>query len=460
MSAPDAWNDADPTLCTVCQREGCEDHLQADTVEGPAVEGPAAPIAPAVLEFQTFKELAAEVDAAGPRRWLVRGIFPAGDYGVHAAEKKAQKTWNIADLAVSVASGTPWLGSIPVDDPGPVVLFLGEGGKSNAVRRVRALAKARGLKAEDLQIVVCARAPHLNDTAHVAAMTTKIAAVQPRLVVIDPFYLSARGADLKDLYGMGALLETPQRICQGQGAALLIVTHFNRGQGQGAARITGAGPAEWGRVLISATVVSKRTDPTTKATRVLTELEIIGGEIPDQILRIHRHIWTDDPDDLNSPMHVETAATVGDQEETSTAAANDLAPAERKLLEALQAATEPLTSSALVDLVALRHGHGLKRETASKALNELERRGHAVSTDPGSFKPKLWAVGPCDRAVPENAAPITRAPVTRENPSKTPCDVRDITRDGHARKTRVTSCDHTLKVVTHGHASDGASEAA
>jgi putative DNA primase/helicase len=82
-----------------------------------------------IFEFLTVRELAEKVAAAGPRRWLVRGIFPGGDYGIHAAEMKAQKTWNGVDLAVSVASETPWLGHVPVDDPGPVLIFVGEGGE-------------------------------------------------------------------------------------------------------------------------------------------------------------------------------------------------------------------------------------------------------------------------------------------------------------------------------------------
>ena len=50
------------------------------------------------LEFLTLAELRAKVAAAGPRTWLLRGIWPQGDYGIHAAEQKAQKTWNTADL--------------------------------------------------------------------------------------------------------------------------------------------------------------------------------------------------------------------------------------------------------------------------------------------------------------------------------------------------------------------------
>jgi AAA domain len=57
------------------------------------------------LLFETLAELCAVVDATGKRRWLIRGIWPDGDYGVRAAEMKAGKTWDTLDLGVSVASG-------------------------------------------------------------------------------------------------------------------------------------------------------------------------------------------------------------------------------------------------------------------------------------------------------------------------------------------------------------------
>ncbi|MGH3846237.1 MAG: ATP-binding protein, partial [Pseudonocardiaceae bacterium] len=350
---------------------------------------------PPALVFQTLAELAAEVDAAGPRKWLLRGVWPAGDYGVHAAEQKAQKTWNTADLVISVASGTPWLGTIEVDAPGPVLMFVGEGGKANTVRRLRAVAEARGLVAETLPIVVCTRAPHLADQTHLQLLAAQVHAQRPMLVTLDPLYLSAAGASLADLYAMGALLERPQRLCQAAGAALWIVTHFNRKPGNGAGRITGAGPAEWGRVLISGEVKSRRTDPNTRASDVVTELQIIGGEVPDRALTLHRRIWSDDPDDLDAPLHLECTVTEHDapqqpESESGAQRPERFNPATVKILEVLRTATGPRSSKELVDSVAARHGHGLKRTTAATSLNILERAGLAKSVDLGPGLPKDW----------------------------------------------------------------------
>jgi len=367
----DAWG-ADPTACETCGRESCEGHP-------PNLITSASP-----LEFLTVRELAARVAARGPRRYLLKGMWPEGDYGVHAAEMKAQKTWTTTDAVVSTASGTPFLGCVPVESPGPVLMFVGEGGEANILRRLRAVAEARGIPLDDLPIHVCARAPHLNNAAHLTAIRRMIDAVRPRLTTLDPLYLSARGAKGADLYAMGETLETIQAICQPANSALFVVTHFNRKAGGGAGRITGAGPAEWGRVLISATVKSRSRDITTAATSVVTELEIIGGEIPDQCLRVYRRIWADNPDDLNSPLHVETATTVVDRD----GGQDDLSPAARKLIAALTALGAS-TAVSLVDWIKQKHGHGLTRQTVSTTLNDLEKRG-LVTSQGLTGQAKFW----------------------------------------------------------------------
>jgi hypothetical protein len=357
-----------------------EDYSDVGTIDAEDRPRPA-------LEFLTIRELAARVAARGPRRYLLKGMWPEGDYGVHAAEMKAQKTWTTTDVMVSTASATPFLGCVPVESPGPVLMFVGEGGEANILRRARAIAAARGVELEDLAIHVCARAPHLNNQAHLDLIRRKIDDVRPVLTGIDPLYLSARGANGADLYAMGETLETIQTICQPAHSALWVVTHFNRKAGSGAGRITGAGPAEWGRVLISATVKSRHTNRTTGATSVVTELDIIGGEIPDQRLRVLRRVWADNRDDLNSRLHVETTTTVVDDE----GVADDLSPAAHKLVEAMRALGTFSSSVSLVDWIATKHGHGLTRQTVSTTLNELEERGIATSQGING-RAKLWAL--------------------------------------------------------------------
>ena len=379
------------------------------------------------LDFRTVRELREAVRARGPRKWLVRGVVVLGDYGVHGADPKAGKTFNTSDLAVAVASGTPWVGRFPIDTSGPVLMFVGEGGEGNTLRRLDAAAAERGFSnADDLPIVICTRAPYLNDDGHMWQLEDQITRLRPVLVTLDPLYLSAKGAELSDLYKMGALLERPQRICQRYGASLFVVTHNNRQAGTGARRFTGAGPAEWGRFLIAATVKARNPERVTGGTRVLTEWEITGGEIADQTVRVNRHVWADDPDDLDSPLHVETSAEDALTDTAETAPAEALPPAAVKLLEALDALGDGATSAEMVDEVKRRHGHGLTRETVSRTLNRLAEDGivQAVETDAGSgrFPTKVWAR--IDRVI-----------------------TCDITRDQSQGDDRVTPCDRPYTVT-------------
>src|SRR5580692_8649921 len=120
---------------------------------------------PDLLPIESLAELLAQVDAAPSPNYLIRPYIAVGDHGMLAAEVKAGKTWAMTDLAVSVASGTPWLGIFQADTTGPVLLFAGEGGRRKIARRFRAVCDSRGLDPTDLPIRVSVRVPHLTSAA-------------------------------------------------------------------------------------------------------------------------------------------------------------------------------------------------------------------------------------------------------------------------------------------------------
>jgi hypothetical protein len=109
---------------------------------------PALPAAE--LAVSSYGDVVARVAAAGEPRWLIQGLWPADAYGVLAAQEKAGKTWAALDLAVSVACGRPWLNHFACPSPGPVLVFLGEGGERATVRRIEAIATAKGVGPDQL----------------------------------------------------------------------------------------------------------------------------------------------------------------------------------------------------------------------------------------------------------------------------------------------------------------------
>ena len=346
-----------------------------ELVEGVAAQA-ATPVLP-TLAVRDIGDLAREVDAMGKPRWLVRDVCAEGDYGVLAGPEKAGKSWAVLDLAVSVASGTAWLGAYQVDAPGPVLLFAGEGGKRKVVRRARAVGRSKRLPVEELPIRVCLRAPDLSSPAALAEMAAEVQARRPALVIVDPLYLSAPSANGADLYSMGGLFGQVQALTQDAGAGLVIAHHWNKtGQGSGAKRMSGAGPAAWGRFLISLSVLHKVTEPD-KATVAKLLLEVEGDEVPDTEAHLRRRVWADDPDDLSSALNYEVEVVP-----PHTGGEGSLRPAARRVLAVLTASDGWLDATEIGDLLA-KDNSGyppLKRRTLQAACKDLVDAGYARSS--------------------------------------------------------------------------------
>jgi DNA-binding transcriptional ArsR family regulator len=336
-----------------------------------------------LLEICDIADLIARVDNAPTPRWRLRPIIAEGDHVMFAADQKALKTWMTMDAGISVASGTSWLGIFPAEAPGSVLVFAGEGGPRKFTRRARAIARSKGLDLATLPLRVCMRVPHLTSDAAMLLVEEEVAQHQPAFIIVDPLYLAARGARGSDLYEMGAHLERIQTIAQAHGAALLIVHHWNKtGEGKGAHRMSGAGPAAWGRVLISASIVNRRTDETTKTSITVLDLAFQGDEIAETTVRVRAKIWADDPDELASDLHYEVEQLEALIESDVESELTGLRPAAVRVLRVLEAATEYLTVGEIGDALAVDSTGrtSLKPRTIQEALKSLSEADLVEST--------------------------------------------------------------------------------
>ncbi|RYZ45998.1 MAG: hypothetical protein EOO72_02940, partial [Myxococcaceae bacterium] len=116
---------------------------------------------PGVLgaKWRTLRELNLPTEPP-PRRYLLQrpseaqddshlpqGFLPLGKVGMLAAAGGAGKTMALVQLAVSVATGRPWLGhyGVPVSSRGRVVLALAEEDTDEAHRRLYAVRRGLAL---------------------------------------------------------------------------------------------------------------------------------------------------------------------------------------------------------------------------------------------------------------------------------------------------------------------------
>lgn len=233
------------------------------------LNGAAGPQSPDLFRRYSASELVA-MDRTF--RWSVRGVLVRPTYGMIAGGEKTLKTYVALSLYVAVASATPLFGRFDVDQAGPVVAYVGEGGRVPYTRRLERVAAAAGVDLDNLPLSLTF------DVAPILSEVFKESFLRdleepPALFGMDPFY-AYHGSQPKaaDLHQEGALLSSLSAPAMEAGTSLLVNNHFNQtGSGGGLKRITMAGGAEW---CDSWLLLSHREPPDVDSGRFRLLLEI------------------------------------------------------------------------------------------------------------------------------------------------------------------------------------------
>ena len=142
--------------------------------------------------------------------WLVQDWLPEATIGFVVAPPGSYKTWLTFDMAVSVATGTPFLGKYPIQRTGPVLLVQQEDFHGDIAQRLAIILQSRlDLRAEvteDDQFEVKAppeipiyihpdRNLRFADQVVMDALELRIQELRPVLVILDPLYSAAMTDD-------------------------------------------------------------------------------------------------------------------------------------------------------------------------------------------------------------------------------------------------------------------------
>lgn len=192
--------------------------------------------------------------------WLVEGIWSEQAHGVLAGEAKAYKSVVSTDLAVSVASGTPFLGAFNIPATGPVIMIQEENDEGETQDRLRRIAYSRGLTGaakltgRSLSISGDSQLPIslLNNTGFdltsndsLLKLAVSIKQTKAALVILDPFYLMTPGIDENSAHQVGPVLRKLLKIKQRLDCGILLIHHYKKQSAMspihGAARISGTG---------------------------------------------------------------------------------------------------------------------------------------------------------------------------------------------------------------------------
>jgi len=164
-------------------------------------------------------------------RWLVEGFWSERAVGIVGGEPKSCKSFLALDLAVSVASGTPFLRRFPVHGKGRVLLFCAEDSLHVVRARLEGIALAAGVDFAALEVfVITCPSLRLDLKEDRERLGATVEALRPRLLVLDPFVRLHR-IDENVAAEVAPLLEGLRALERRFEVAIALVHHAKKGAG-------------------------------------------------------------------------------------------------------------------------------------------------------------------------------------------------------------------------------------
>ena len=319
---------------------------------------------PDLFQTWTMKDLLAQ-DLTW--EWVVKGMFAHPTFGQIAGELKTLKSYLMTFIILGIASGRQIFDRFTVERPGPVVLYVGEGGRIPWTRRVIRCAEAMGIDhPEDLPIIPTFDVAPVGSLVFDESLARDLAAHEPVLFALDPLY-AYHGADVKasDLHQEGAHLNRIRQPVEDAGANLLIANHFNQtGSGNNLKRITQAGSGEW---VDSWVLTSHREDPEVNAGKFRLRLEIGSRQWGGTTWDLDLNIGSFDHDAGTHDGEITWEISTGTASAKTAAAGADRAKAE--IGRVIRDHPGEMTRTQVLDKI------GGNKTTAQQAFDELAEAG-------------------------------------------------------------------------------------
>lgn|GEM_PF-234510 len=181
--------------------------------------------AQAGLPVQRACDLSAQADRSA---WLVEGLWAEQAVGILGGEPKCCKSFLALDLAVGVASGAPCLRRFAVRRTGPVLLFPAEDALHVVRQRLEGICAAARTRLQELPIYVITAPRLLLDLPQDRErLRETVAAIQPALLVLDPFIRLHR-ADENASKEIAPLLGYLRELQREFHLAVLLVHHVRK----------------------------------------------------------------------------------------------------------------------------------------------------------------------------------------------------------------------------------------
>jgi AAA domain/DnaB-like helicase N terminal domain len=173
---------------------------------------------------------------------IVSGVLHQGSKLILGGYSKSYKTWTLADLALSVATGMPWLGFETIAGK---VLYVNLEIQAGFFRnRVMKMADAKHLELKEQPDIWNLRGHPADYRVLLPKIRNRIRDEGYSLVIIDPTYKLLGIADENSATDITALLNMVDTVATTTGAAVVLAGHFAKGNASAKEtidRISGSG---------------------------------------------------------------------------------------------------------------------------------------------------------------------------------------------------------------------------
>lgn len=191
-------------------------------------------------------------------QWLVKRVLVAGQPAICGGRSKAMKTSNMVDLAVSIGTGTPFLGHFETVRQ-TVAILSGESGAFTIQETAQRVASVRGVNLEESDVYFGFTLPQISRGPDIIATIDMLNETGSRVLIIDPAYLcltiGAGGKQTTNVFDMGSLLSQLSLVVERTQVTVILCHHCRKSPGEGRDRydppdleeLSMAGFAEWAR---------------------------------------------------------------------------------------------------------------------------------------------------------------------------------------------------------------------
>jgi hypothetical protein len=180
-----------------------------------------------------------ELRALPAPAWMIDGVLPLGTFSVVYGSFSTFKSFLALDMALSLATGTPWCGrAVKQTD----VLYIAGEGVFGFMLRIDAWAQHHKVADELPSFRMVPLAINLMDRAHTQRLIdiiTPLDGFNPKLVVVDTLHRSMVGADENSAKDAGLAVSNAALIQQAFGCTVLAIHHAGKNEDRGLRGSTG-----------------------------------------------------------------------------------------------------------------------------------------------------------------------------------------------------------------------------